>query len=122
MEWYKARDIVFFELDEKEIRKKLEYIDLEEVRKISRNFSDIYDIKDEHDLWFEKLKRIARNLGYADNIKDYKENPGLYKGNISDVAKVLRILVTGREQSPDLCIIMKILGSDETKRRLILIA
>ncbi len=118
----KQEILYFFELDEKEIRKKLEYIDLEEVRKISRNFSDIYDIKDEHDLWFEKLKRIARNLGYADNIKDYKENPGLYKGNISDVAKVLRILVTGREQSPDLCIIMKILGSDETKRRLILIA
>ena len=118
----KQEILYFFELDEKEIRKKLEYIDLEEVRKISRNFSDIYDIKDEHDLWFEKLKRIARNLGYADNIKDYKENPGLYKGNISDVAKVLRILVTGREQSPDLCIIMKILGSDETKRRLSLIA
>ena len=118
----KQEILYFFELDEKEIRKKLEYIDLEEVRKISRNFLDIYDIKDEHDLWFEKLKRIARNLGYADNIKDYKENPGLYKGNISDVAKVLRILVTGREQSPDLCIIMKILGSDETKRRLILIA
>lgn len=118
----KQEILYFFELDEKEIRKKLEYIDLEEVRKISRNFSDIYDIKDEHDLWFEKLKRIARNLGYADNIKDYKENPGLYKGNISDVAKVLRILVTGREQSPDLCIIMKILGSNETKRRLILIA
>ena len=118
----KQEILYFFELDEKEIRKKLEYIDLEEVRKISRNFSDIYDIKDEHDLWFEKLKRIARNLGYADNIKNYKENPGLYKGNISDVAKVLRILVTGREQSPDLCIIMKILGSDETKRRLSLIA
>ena len=46
-------------------------------------------------------------------MKEYKANPTNYKGSVADVAKVLRVLITGRVQSPDLYQIMKILGQKE---------
>ncbi len=118
----KQEIIYFFELDSGNITKQLDYINIKEVKKICEKFLESYNIEDEQNEWFEKLKNVAKILGYADNIKDYKENPHLYKGNVSDIAKVLRILITGREQSPDLCAIMKIIGLDEVKIRLNLIA
>ena len=51
-------------------------------------------------------------------MKAYKANPADYKGSVADVAKILRVLVTGREQTPDLYAIMKILGKDKTLQRL----
>lgn len=114
----KQEIIYFFELDKNSIRKQLEPFDKKEIKTICEKFLESYNPEDEQSEWFEKLKVIARNLGYADNIKDYKENSQVYKGNISDVAKIIRILITGRDQSPDLCAIMKIIGLNEVKERL----
>ena len=51
-------------------------------------------------------------------MSEYKANPEKYKGNVSDVAEILRIAVTGMSNSPDLCSIMRILGKDRTVARL----
>lgn len=68
--------------------------------------------------WFENVKETATKLGYAKNAKEKDKNPEVYKGTVSDVASVLRVLITGRTQSPDLYAIMQILGKDETLKRL----
>lgn len=108
----------FFNLNKKEVEDKLNKFDLEDVKKIKELFISIYDINDNNQQWFEKVKQVAKTCGYCENMKEYKENPSVYKGSVADVATILRILITGREQSPDLCNIMKILGIKELKNRL----
>ena len=61
---------------------------------------------------------VATKCGYAVNRKEYKANPENFKGQVSDVAAILRLIVTLRASSPNLYIVMKILGKDEVVRRL----
>ena len=51
-------------------------------------------------------------------MSEYKAHPENYKGNVSDVAEILRIAVTGSANSPDLCTIMGILGRERSLVRL----
>ena len=51
-------------------------------------------------------------------MKAYKANPEAFKGNVSDVATVLRVFITGRTQSPDLYAIMKVMGKERISKRL----
>lgn len=67
--------------------------------------------------WFENLKQIANKHLFVDN-KIYKQQPDAYAGSVSDVAKFVRIAITGRENSPELYSIMKVLGEKECKTRL----
>ncbi len=69
-------------------------------------------------IWFNDLKEIGVGLGYAANNKDYKANPEAYKGNIGDLAEILRITLTGRKNAPNLCMVMYLLGKEETHRRI----
>ena len=54
------------------------------------------------------IKELCDELGYASNMKDYKENPEKYKGNVSDVSNVIRVALTGRQMSPDMYEIMQV--------------
>lgn len=67
--------------------------------------------------WFEQIKQIAKNFGFADN-KEYKQNPTAFVGNISDACAIIRVALTGKNQTPDLYTIMQILGENEVKARL----
>ncbi len=86
--------------------------------RILNAFLDTYDYNDDAQVWFSKLKEVAASLGFAAEMRDYKANPEAYKGNVSDVAEVLRIAVTGRANTPDLWTVMQILGAEETKKRI----
>ncbi len=88
------------------------------VKSILEEFVKTYDYNDDNNTWFEKLKVIANNNGFAAEMSDYKANPEGYKGAISDVAEIIRIAVTGHKNSPDLWAIMQILGKDESIRRI----
>ena len=108
----------FFEVDKGTIKQLLNQFDSSDVREIVNYFIENYSIDDDNDKWFDKVKTIAEKLNYATNLKDYKEHPNNFKGSVSDVAKILRIVITAREQSPNLCEIMKILGTEESLKRL----
>jgi glutamyl-tRNA synthetase len=110
--------IYFFELDNNLVKQSLGDFSNEDIKKIIEKFLESYDINDDKEKWFSKLKIVAVNCGYSDSIKEYKENPNNFKGSIVDVAKLIRVAITGREQSPDLCLIMKILGVDKIIERL----
>ena len=92
--------------------------DNETVKKVLAGFKAVYDVTDDNSAWFEKLKGVANELGFATDMKAYKANPEAFPGNVSDVAEMLRVAMTGLTNTPDLCTIMQILGTDRTLSRL----
>ncbi len=92
--------------------------DANTVNAVLDSFIKTYDPADDNSAWFAKVKAIAPLVGFASEMGEYKANPEKYKGNVSDVAEILRIAVTGMSNSPDLCSIMRILGKDRTVARL----
>ena len=92
--------------------------DKETVNKIILAFAEIYDEKDDNSAWFEKLKTVAGQYGFATDMKAYKADSTAFPGNVSDVAEMIRIATTGLANTPDLWTIMQILGKDRTLNRL----
>lgn len=64
------------------------------------------------------MKAVAAENGFAADMKAYKAAPENYKGNVADVAEMLRVAVTGRANTPDLYTIMQILGESVVRARL----
>ena len=79
---------------------------------------DRLNVNQDEQVWFNDLKEIGVSLNYAASNKDYKANPEAYKGNIGDLAEILRITLTGRKNAPNLCSVMYVLGLQETHRRI----
>jgi len=77
-----------------------------------------YDPSDTREVWFEKLQSIAKLYGYAESFKLYKADPSAYAGHVGDVAKLLRISLTGRLNSPDLSQVMRTMGIQRVTARL----
>ncbi len=88
-------------------------------RVILEKFIAVYNSADDNETWFNKVKEIASELGFAVKMGDYKKNPDAYKGFVGDVAEIIRVAVTGIKNTPDLCTIMQIIGEDESKKRII---
>ena len=92
--------------------------DKEEIKNIlSTYINEYYDENDDKDTWFSKMQDLANKLGYAANMKDYKENPENFKGNIADVSTVIRVALTTKSQTPDLYELLRLLGKDKIKIR-----
>ncbi len=81
-------------------------------------FAKVYDPADDNPTWFSKLKEVAKAVGFAAEMSEYKANPTAFKGSVSDAAEILRIAVVGSPNSPDLCTIMGILGKERALKRL----
>ena len=107
-----------FTLTTGEAYKLLSPLSVNHIMKIVNAFVENYDEADSKEVWFEKIKKIAEVNGFATDMKAYKAEPSNFKGSVADVAKVLRIFVTGKEQSPDLYAIMQVMGKDRVLKRL----
>ena len=68
--------------------------------------------------WFEAIKGIGANHGFASSNKDYKANPEAFVGSVSDAAEALRIAIVGAKESPNLHEIIEILGEEKVTKRL----
>ena len=91
--------------------------DISEIRNILKVYMDKYFDVSDKDVWFQNIKDLCDELGYASNMKEYKENPDKFKGNIADVSGVLRVALTTRSMTPDLYEIMRLLGKDRILKR-----
>ena len=115
--WY-----MFDELFDKESNKEYEFqgiTDKDEIKKIlSLYLEKYYHEDDDEQIWFERLKDLSEELGYAREVKDYKENPDNYKGHVGDVSMVLRVGVTTKAQTPNLYQIIKLFGKERLEKRL----
>lgn len=76
-----------------------------------------FDVSDK-DNWFNKIKELTDELGYTSNMKEYKINPHEYKGSVADISTVLRVAITSKCMTPDLYVIMKLLGKERIQTRL----
>ncbi len=81
-------------------------------------YKAVYDDTDDKQVWFDKIKEIAPKLNFAAETKVYKANPEQFKGHAGDLSTVLRIAITGRTNTPDLCSIMQVLGKEECIKRI----
>ena len=90
----------------------------DEIINVVSSYLDKYDADDDKDTWFNKMKEVASTLGYASEMKLYKENPDNYKGSIADFSTILRVTLTSKSNTPDLYEIMRLLGEKRMKERL----
>ena len=121
--WSDVKDCISYMFnDEFKKVKDFEYQkinDSDEIKNIiSKYITNYYDINDDKQTWFGKMKDLAEKLGYAREVKEYKQNPESYKGHVGDISTVIRITLTGRANTPDLYEIMQVLGEDEIRERL----
>ena len=85
---------------------------------ILRAYLASYNHQDDQSAWFDKIRTIATDLGYAAKPKDYKKNPDQFKGHVGHVSTVIRIALMGRSQSPDIWEIQQILGEEAVRNRI----
>lgn len=89
-----------------------------EVSEVLKEYLNVYNHDDDNSEWFNKLKAVAEKFDYASDMKAYKANPENFKGNVSDIAEVVRIAVTGRANTPDLWTIVHIMGEQQMRERI----
>ena len=118
--WSDVRDYVSYFYDEmfKYDGSMPENVTAEDRKRILEIYKGVYDENDGRTEWFEKIKAMCPQLGYTANIKEYKKTPELYRGHVGDLSSVIRVAVTGRRNTPDLCSIMKLLGRDRVMERI----
>jgi glutamyl-tRNA synthetase len=121
--WLDVREKIFYffdELFERETEEQIELpknVDMEEARRIISAYSEAYNFNTDKDTWFEELKAVGQQLGYTANRKEFKANPGSFKGMIADVAAVVRAAITHRANTPDLYTIMQVMGEEKVRNR-----
>lgn len=120
--WSDVKEKIFFFFDElfNDTLEDIEYpknIDLTEAKRVIEAYSRAYNFNTDKDTWFEELKAIAVELGYATDRKAFKKNPEAYKGMVSDVAGCVRTALTHRSNTPDLYTIMQIMGEERVRNR-----
>ena len=93
--------------------------DINEIKNIVNTYFDkYYSNTDDKETWFNKVKELCDELGYASDMKAYKESPDNYKGNVADVSTVIRVAVTTKSMTPDLYEILRLLNKDEIAKRI----
>ena len=85
---------------------------------VLERYKDIVDVNDDKDIWFEKIKSLCEPVGCTPNVKEFKQNPDAFKGHVGDVSTIIRVALTGRTNTPDLCAITALLGSDRVAKRI----
>ena len=122
--WADTKNSIIYMFDDRFLNSEVEYeyqkiTDKEEIEKIVNTyFEKYYDINDDKQTWFDKMKDLAEEYGYAREVKEYKANPDAYKGHVGDVSTVIRVKLTGRSNTPDLYEIMQVLGMESIEKRI----
>ena len=111
-----VKDQVFYMYDE--LYNPVDYefqkiTDKEEIKTILNTYMDKYYTVSDKETWFNNIKLLCDELGYASDMKAYKLEPEKFKGNVADVSTVLRVALTTKSMTPDLYEIMRLLGKDK---------
>ncbi len=112
--WYMYDEL--FNSNEYEFQK---ITDKQEINTVLNTYiTKYYNESDDKETWFNKIKELCDKLNYASNMKEYKENPDKFKGNVADVSTVIRVALTTKSMTPDLYEIMKLLGKERIMNRI----
>ena len=121
--WSDVKENINYMYDDKFLNEEQEYPyqvinDQNDINKILDLYIEkYYNPEDDKQTWFNKIKELAGEMGYAEEVKEFKANPGMYKAHVGDVSTVLRIALTGRTNTPDMYEIMAVLGKTSMQKR-----
>lgn len=121
--WSDVKENIIYMYDDKFLNENHDYPyqtinKKEEINKILDLYIEkYYNETDDKQTWFDKIKQLSTELGYAKEVKEFKENPGKYKAHVGDVSTVLRVALTGRTNTPDMYEIMQVLGRESVIKR-----
>ena len=121
--WSDVKEIIKY-MYEEEYNKMNEYEfqkinDKEEIKEILNSYIENYfDISDDKDTWFNKMKDLSEEKGYSREVKAYKQEPEKYKGHVGDISTVIRVALTTKCNTPDLYEIMQVLGKENVINRI----
>jgi glutamyl-tRNA synthetase len=121
--WSDLKENIIYMYDDKFLENEQEYPyqvinDKEEINKILDLYIEkYYNPEDDKQAWFDKIKELAGEMGYATEVKEFKANPGMYKAHVGDVSTALRVALTGRTNTPDMYEIMNVLGKTSIIKR-----
>ncbi len=85
---------------------------------VIEKYLDLFNINDDKDQWFARMKDICPLVGCTPNVKEFKQNPDAFKGHVGDVSTIIRVALTGRTNTPDLYFITALLGKNKVTERL----
>ena len=80
--------------------------------------NNYYDVNDDKDVWYEKIKELGIKYNFCPSVKEYKENPSNYSGHVGDVCELIRVCVTSLTMTPDLYEILRLLGKENINKRI----
>ena len=118
--WSEVKEFVSYMYDAL-FEQKDEYpahVSTEDRNVLLKEYAALYAPEDDNNTWFEKVKNLSEAHGYTGDMKAYKATPDAFKGSVADVSNVIRVAITGRTNSPDLCSLMALLGRDRVTERL----
>ena len=121
--WSDVKENIIYMYDDKFLNEEQEYPyqvinDQNDINKILDLYIEkYYNPEDDKQTWFNKIKELAGEMGYAEEVKEFKANPEMYKAHVGDVSTVLRIALTGRTNTPDMYEIMAVLGKASMQKR-----
>ncbi len=95
-----------------------EKIDKEVIVEVLKGYKEHHNTECSDEEWFANLKGLATKYGFAAVMKEYKKNPENFKGNIAHFSGIIRVSVTGRNRTPNLYDILKILTPKVVKSRI----
>ena len=118
--WKQACDFMSFYYDEtfKPEDDMDSQADKETQKEFFAKYLATYDHADDSAAWFDKVKAITDEMGFAVKPKDYKKEPEKFKGSIVHITNMLRIALTGRANAPDIHEVSHVLGEDIVRARL----
>ena len=90
----------------------------EDILGVFDQFLASFDMADDMNAWFDKIKAIAEANGYTSDMKAYRADPTAFKGNVADVSMFIRLAVTGKLNAPDMYSVMQILGKEKVTERI----
>ncbi len=121
--WSDVKENIEYMYDDKFFNKKEEYdyqkiTDKELINKILKLYMEkYYDENDDKQTWFDKIKDLSEEIGFAREVKEWKAQPEKWPGHVGDVSTVLRVALTRRSNTPDMYEIMKVLGKERIFKR-----
>ena len=122
--WSDVKENIIYMYDEKFFENSIEYpyqviSDKNDINKILKLYIEkYYNENDDKQTWFDKIKELSGEMGYAKEVKEFKANPGMYKAHVGDVSTVIRVALTGRTNTPDMYEMMKVLRKNSVIKRI----
>ncbi len=102
--WSDIKENIEYMYDNRFLNKEITYEyqtinDQNEINKIIKAYLEKYfDLSDDKQTWFNKMKDLSEEMGYAREVKEYKQNPEKYKGHVGDISTVIRISLTRKSK------------------------